>query len=625
MKKAIFIILGIIVIIGVSLGGYRYFKRGEKINFDYIITERGELVQEVNITGRIKPAESVDLAFENTGKIANIYVQIGDKVTTSQILIEIDNTDANAQLAQAQAGVDSSQAELIQYQATLEAQQTKLLELIKGTRPEEIQLSETKVINAQKALADAQENLKNTLNKAETELAKAQQTKTDAEINLANITSKSGSDLADLYSKAGDILDDAYAKADDAVKNRTSGIFTAGSNKLSFATTNSQAKSDAESQKPVVENALNELNALVYNLTSDYIDLDEALARVKDYLIIIKDFFSRLDTALSSAADLSQTTLTTYQTNTYTARTNVNTVLSNINVQQNAITTQNQTNQTNIDTAQSQLNTTKAALSLQEAANQSNVSTAQAGITTAQNTLASAQDELSLKKAGSTAEQIAVQRAIIKQAQANTSAQRARIKQAEANLQNYQAQKEKTTIRAPMDGIVTKQDAKVGEIVSASANIISLISEKQFEIEALIPEADTAKVKVNDLAKVTLDAYTNNIIFKAKVIRINPAETMIEGMATYKTILQFADDDERIKSGMTANVDILTNKRENVIAIPGRAVISRNGGKMVQIVRDDDTITEVEVKTGIRGSDGRIEILSGVSEGYKVITFMEEE
>jgi multidrug efflux pump subunit AcrA (membrane-fusion protein) len=97
---------------------------------------------------------------------------------------------------------------------------------------------------------------------------------------------------------------------------------------------------------------------------------------------------------------------------------------------------------------------------------------------------------------------------------------------------------------------------------------------------------------------------------------------MIEGVATYKITMQFVKKDERLKSGMTANIDILADERENVFYVPQRAVLSKNGDKMVKILSDEKSgaITEVAVKTGLRGSDGNIEITDGIREGDKVIT-----
>jgi HlyD family secretion protein len=224
--------------------------------------------------------------------------------------------------------------------------------------------------------------------------------------------------------------------------------------------------------------------------------------------------------------------------------------------------------------------------------------------------LSLAQDNLALKKAGYTAEQI--------------QAEEAQVKSSEANVMAYQAQLNKTIIRAPFNGVVTKQDAKVGEIITANAPTISLISDKKFEIEVNIPESDVAKIKVNNSAKVTLDAYGDDVKFQAQVVSVEPAETIFEGIATYKTKLNFLTDDERIKSGMTANIDILTNEKKDVIVVPQRAVIQKDENRIVRVVDSNGKIIERKVEVGLRGSDGNIEITSGLNVGDQAIVFMKE-
>ena len=197
--------------------------------------------------------------------------------------------------------------------------------------------------------------------------------------------------------------------------------------------------------------------------------------------------------------------------------------------------------------------------------------------------------------------------------------QEASVEKARASLNNTRAQISKTIIASPINGVVTKQDAKVGEIVSASSHVVSVISDASFQVEANLPEADVSKVKISDLAKLTLDAYGNDVIFEAKVIAIDPAETVIEGVSTYKITFEFQKEDERIKSGLTANIDILAEKKEGVIAIPQRAILTQDGSKIVRVEREDGRVDEIKVELGLFGSDGRVEILSGLEEGMKVI------
>ena len=183
----------------------------------------------------------------------------------------------------------------------------------------------------------------------------------------------------------------------------------------------------------------------------------------------------------------------------------------------------------------------------------------------------------------------------------------------EASVGNIEAQIEKTVLRSPINGVVTKQGAKVGEIAAANIILVSILS-SIYEIETFIPEVDIAKVKVGNSVRATLDAYGKDAVFEARVISINPAETMVEGVATYKTILRFDSGDKPIKSGMTANLDILTAQKNNTLIVPQRAVTSANGDKFV-----NNGATTIKVITGLRGSDGNIEILEGLKEGDKIV------
>lgn len=567
-KIIIALIGGLAVIIAVSF----YFSGSGSSAYEFITVKRSDLAQEVSVTGKIKPAEDVSLAFEKGGKIDKIYVEIGDNVIIGQKLAGLENSDIEAQLAQAEAGVDSSKAALLQYKATLERERVKLDELKAGTRTEEIQILEAKVESAKKALSDT-------------------------EINLKNVQTKADTDLSNLYDDIKDILNDAYAKAEDAANKQTDELFTddlTNAPALNFLTSDAQAETDAEALRLGATTELKSFKSDLADYPTVYIGLDNLLSKSKSRLEIVRNFLIRANDALNGATNLSQTNITTYKANIATGRTNVNTAITNITTQQQLIASQKNTNQSNISTAQSQVNT-------------------------AQNSLLVAEAELNLKKAGATAQQIAAQEAQVGQAEANVAAGQAQVKQSEANARNYRAQLSKSTLYAPIDGVVTKQTTSSGEIVAANSPIISIISKNQYEIEANIPEADIAKVHVGNSANVTLDAYPD-INFEAKITSVDPAETIVEGVATYKVTLQLVSEDGKIKSGMTANIDILAEKKENVLSVPQRAITTRNGDKFVTILKNDDATEEVKVTTGIKGTNGYIEIMEGLKEGDKIIT-----
>ena len=542
--------------------------------FDVIRVTESDLTQEVNFTGRVTPAQNITLALEVGGKIARVYAVVGQRVGANTILAELENAESLAQLAQAKAGVASARAQRAQYEAAFKTQEAKLRELIRGTRPEEIQLAETKVSNADKALADARTNLENTKQRA-------------------------AIDLTNLYDGIEDIITDAHTKSDDAVRKQTDEMFTddeSNNPQLTFISSNSQAETNAESDRLTAGNALKNLKIELDAVSSlsTQSALDQTLNRSEAHLVIIRNFLTALYSAINSATGISQTTINTHKGNTNTALTNINTAAANISGQKQLIAAQLATNQTNIDVAQSK-------------------------VTDSENVLRSAEDELLLKKAGPTAEQIDAQEAQVAQAEANIASQHALIAQAEANTKVIEAQIEKAILRSPIGGVVTVQNAKAGEIVGPNQPLISLISEAQFEIEANVPETDISKIRIGDAASITLDAYGNDAIFQANITAIDPAETIVDGVTTYTTTLQFNKEDERIKSGMTANIDIVTDRRENVLIAPQRSVIRKNGDKVLRILLDNGNIQERKIETGLRGSDGNIEITAGVQEGEQII------
>lgn len=238
------------------------------------------------------------------------------------------------------------------------------------------------------------------------------------------------------------------------------------------------------------------------------------------------------------------------------------------------------------------------------------VNAASSALTTAQTSRAAAaakldkdKKTLALQEAGSTPEDIA--------------AQKAQVASAAADLENARAQLRKTIVAAPFAGTVTRMDANVGEVVSPGTSQISMISDGVFQIECFIPEINVALVKSGDPASVTLDAY-GETPFGASVVSVDIAETVRDGVSTYRAILQFTEPDERVRSGMTANVRILTEKKDAVISIPQRIVIERDGKQYVP-VREGETVVERDVTTGSISSSGEIEITSGLAEGDLVV------
>ncbi len=195
----------------------------------------------------------------------------------------------------------------------------------------------------------------------------------------------------------------------------------------------------------------------------------------------------------------------------------------------------------------------------------------------------------------------------------------ARVEAARAALANARSQLSKTSLSSPIDGVVSKQDAKVGQTVAANAEVISVIS-RELEIESFVPEVSISGVKVGDTASVTLDAYGEKEKFQARVIHIDPAETIRDGVSTYKVRLALTNQSELVRSGMTANIEIETSRKPSVFLIPERTVVVEGEESFVYILGSDGKEVKTPVTVGERDSSGSVELLSTLPEGSQIIT-----
>ncbi|MEK7569798.1 MAG: efflux RND transporter periplasmic adaptor subunit [Patescibacteria group bacterium] len=187
-----------------------------------------------------------------------------------------------------------------------------------------------------------------------------------------------------------------------------------------------------------------------------------------------------------------------------------------------------------------------------------------------------------------------------------------------AEIDKINAEIRASTIYAPFSGIVTNVSKEVGETVSASETVITAMSKGTFEIESYVPEVNIALIEVGNEASVTLDAYGEDAVFGAKIVSIDSAETIRDGISTYKIKLLFDQEDERIRSGMTANISILVFEKPGVIVVPGGVIFERDGKKFVQLRKKKDVVDQ-EVVTGSTSTLGQVEIVSGLSDGDEVI------
>ncbi len=234
--------------------------------------------------------------------------------------------------------------------------------------------------------------------------------------------------------------------------------------------------------------------------------------------------------------------------------------------------------------------------------------------------------------------------------------------QAVANLDQVQYALSKTTITTPIDGMVTALNAEVGEIVMIGTmnnpgTVIMIVSDMgETETEVEVDETDIAEVKLDQDAKIKIDAFPDTT-FLGKVSEIGHTGR-VSGMGTQDQVTNFLvkvmllDEVPNLRPGMSASVDITTNHHPEVLNVPIQAVVMREEKKDTLTTKKEkgalasaDSLTAqeegkkkkekkevegifvveksrakfVKIKTGIADQQN-IEIVSGLNENDEVVT-----
>ncbi|MET0576207.1 MAG: efflux RND transporter periplasmic adaptor subunit [Mesorhizobium sp.] len=226
---------------------------------------------------------------------------------------------------------------------------------------------------------------------------------------------------------------------------------------------------------------------------------------------------------------------------------------------------------------------------------------------------------------------------------------------AAAELKLQQADLEKSTIYAPIDGIVLTRSVAPGQTVASSlqAPVLFVIAAdlRKMELKAAIDEADIGGVKPGQTARFTVDAFPDRR-FDAKIRDIAFASVTTEGVVTYDARLDVDNAELLLRPGMTATVAVITREADGILTVPSSAFrfqppvarersgwslqnlfmprMGRGGGQRQQRAAAQDGVRTlyilengapkaVQVKPG--STDGeKVEVLSGLKQGDLVIT-----
>jgi len=403
---------------------------------------------------------------------------------------------------------------------------------------------------------------------AQTTVTNAQNTLANEQEDLNNAQADADEDLAQAYEDGYNTMNDAYLNLDNAA------IFI-NSLRATYFIANDQDSIE-------IQSILNNINIGLDGM-EDYLDmLDQVL--VYGDVDVALDFFelelSEAKDGISRIKNITEKPLwrgqisSTDKTSLDTNRSNVITSFSNVVDAQQSIASTKITNQTNIDTAEN-------------------------AVSTAQNSLQSAQDNSALVTADPRSEDVQLYQAKVDSAKASVN----QLAQGVAD----------TNLRSPTDGEIVDIHKFEGEVVAATTPVVTILPTQDLNIEVDIYEEDIVDVEIGDKVEISLVAFPDQE-FNGQVIFIDPAEKLVESVVYYEVKVSFNTIPEKIKPGMTADIVIITDERIDVISVIDDAIV--NG--MVKVYKNKK-INEREVVLGLEGSDGMIEIISGLEQGEQVI------
>ena len=374
--------------------------------------------------------------------------------------------------------------------------------------------------------------------------------------------------------QAVDQIKNAYTVADDVIRNKIDRLFTnpqsSNPKLLVSSASDFQLGNDLEFARVALEKELKAWNTDIAGLTVNS-DLTSQLAKTRTRLSLVKQFVDKcslfVNNSNNTPSSLGQSIWEGLKVDVASGRLNINTALSTVTAAEASITQ----SQSLIDNANSSVKT--------------------------------ANKQLQQTKASVRGTDLAVYRA--------------QLEQAVAAKRKIEAQRSDLVIVAPFSGMVTEVNAKKGEVVGPQKDLVSLLSYDKLQIKVNVVENNIIKITVGQNARITFDAIPSKE-YSGKILSIDPAEKEINGTTYYQTTIEVNETIDFLRSGMTANVWILTKESPNSLYVPISALF-KNGDTWKVRVMNGKLVDEKDIVTGAKDRNGMIQILSGIIEGDTVI------
>lgn len=205
--------------------------------------------------------------------------------------------------------------------------------------------------------------------------------------------------------------------------------------------------------------------------------------------------------------------------------------------------------------------------------------------------------------------------------------QKQRVKLAKLEVEKLQRDLMKYTIRSPITGTIVDTNISESGIIESHITLMSIQDIAHLEVVVDMNEYDASKIKVGNYVKITGDSFENKI-YEGKVKYVGSIAKQIDAAQGKESVVEIKVDiennDEFLKPGFSAKLDILTDQKDNVLTIPYEAIFTRKNGDKIIFTVKDGIIKEHKISTGIE-SDFSLEVIGDIEEGEEVILNPNEE
>jgi HlyD family secretion protein len=265
--------------------------------------------------------------------------------------------------------------------------------------------------------------------------------------------------------------------------------------------------------------------------------------------------------------------------------------------------------------AQAALTQAQAAVSTQQENYDSVKALSDKGLAS-RNQLADAERQLDSARASYDASRLSFENTKAQSQEDVISAQEAVVAQADYAMQMAKLILDSTVIRSPMAGMVAEVLVNVGDLVSPSTAIATVVDPDPMWLQAQVNENDMAQVKVGQKASVTVSSYPD-LQFAGKVTQIDRHAQVVNNVSVFSATIEVPNRDGRILWGMNADAEISVLALKNVLTLPSSAIKSNNGSPQVTIM-DGGQLVAWDVQSG--ATDGsKTQIVAGLDEGQEVV------